>query len=87
MSNVIAFLEMIGQNANLRHASRDQMEQALATAQIAPDMQAAILEHDQEQLQALVGASNTCCLLIPGQVSCLLIPSINDEDEQYELRA
>lgn len=87
MSNVIDFLEMIGQNANLRHATRAQMETALVHAQIAADMQTAILEHDQEQLQVLVGASNTCCLLIPGQVSCLLIPSINDEDEHFEQRA
>jgi len=72
MSNVIDFLEMIGQDARLRHASQDEMKFALANMQMDSDLQAAILAKDQQQLEALIGASNVCCVVFPG---------MNDEDE------
>ena len=81
MSNVIDFLEMIGQNAQLRHASRDAMEVAMANSQIAPELQAAILSKDQQQLEAVLGASNVCCMLIPATVCCMLIPGMSEEME------
>lgn len=82
MSNVIDFLEMIGQDSKLRHASRDVMETAMANSQIAPELQAAILSKDQQQLEAVLGASNVCCMLIPATVCCMLIPAMSDELEQ-----
>lgn len=88
MSSVMDFLEMIGRDVQLRHASRAEMTAAMAHLQIETEIQAAILAQNQEQLEALVGTKNVCCLWIPGQVSCLLIPGINDEDEPHqELRA
>ena len=36
MSNVIDFLERLGKDAHLRHASDAQLEQALISAQIDP---------------------------------------------------
>lgn len=64
MSNVIDFLESLGQDAKLRHASRDEMERALLNAQIEPELRAAILDSDQTRLEALLGAqANVCCMI------------------------
>jgi len=64
MSNVIDFLESLGQDAKLRHASRDEMERALLNAQIEPELRAAILDADQARLEALLGAqANVCCMI------------------------
>ncbi|HEV2681182.1 MAG TPA: hypothetical protein VGV14_11830 [Rhodanobacter sp.] len=86
MSNVIDFLEMIGQDARLRHASQDEMKLALANVQMDSDLQAAILAKDQPQLEALLGASNTCCVVFPCIVSCMQFVSMNDEDEIHRER-
>ena len=63
MSNVIAFLEKMGQDAQLRHASRSDVELALAGAQIDSELQAAILAKDQQKLEALLGSPNVCCMI------------------------
>lgn len=81
MSNVIDFLEMIGQDANLRHGSRNDMVAAMAKMQIASELQEAILSKDQQQLEAALGASNVCCMMIPATVCCMMIPGVNDETE------
>jgi len=61
MSNIIDLLERMGQDARLRHASQDEVELALAGAQIDPELQAAILGKDHQWLELLLGASNVCC--------------------------
>ncbi|TAM59037.1 MAG: hypothetical protein EPN49_11705 [Rhodanobacter sp.] len=61
MSNVIGFLERMGQDAQLRHASQNDVEQALTRAQIDPELQVAILAKDQRRIEALLGVSNVCC--------------------------
>lgn len=86
MSNVIDFLEMIGQDARLRHASRDEIKLALAGMQVDSDLQAAILDKDQPQLEALIGAGNVCCMQFPGIVSCMQFAGMNDEDEIHRER-
>jgi hypothetical protein len=64
MSEVIEFLEQLGKDANLRHASQAEIGQALARTQIDPSVQAAILNEDQRQLEALLGAdTNVCCMI------------------------
>jgi len=65
MSNVIAFLERMGRDAQLRHASQNEVELALAHAQIDPELQAAIFAKDQQQLETLLGSSIVCCLIQP----------------------
>jgi len=76
MSNVIDFLESLGQDAKLRHASRDEMERALLNAQIDPELRAAILDADQARLEALLGArANVCCMIHAPE---------DDEDEPAE---
>src|SRR5882757_4690768 len=68
MSNVISFLESVGQDAALRHATKEELELALNKAQIDPALQTAILEKDQRQIEALLGAaSNVCCGVFPGK--------------------
>ncbi|MBB6188618.1 hypothetical protein [Rhodanobacter sp. MP7CTX1] len=63
MSNVIAFLERMGQDAQLRHASQNDVRLALAREQIDPELQAAILAKDQQRLETLLGSSNVCCMI------------------------
>lgn len=73
MSKVIAFLERMGQDAQLRHAPQNDMGLALMRAQIDPELQAAILGKDQAQIEALLQTkTNVCCGLFPGK---------DDEDE------
>jgi len=84
MSNVIDFLEMIGQDASLRHASRGDMAAAMDSMQIAPELQAAILSKDPQQLEAALGASNVCCMLLPATVCCMLLPGMNDDTEFHQ---
>jgi hypothetical protein len=86
MSNVVDFLEMIGQDARLRHASQDEMKLVLANVQMDSDLRSAILAKDQPQLEALLGASNTCCVVFPRTVSCIQLASMNDEDEIHRER-
>jgi len=86
MSNVIDFLEMIGQDARLRHASQDEMRLTLASMRIDSDLQTAVLAKDKQQLEALIGASNVCCMQFPGIVSCMQFAGMNDEDEIHHER-
>ncbi|HEY8682013.1 MAG TPA: hypothetical protein VIM06_02490 [Rhodanobacter sp.] len=65
MSNVIDFLEKIGGNAKLRHASQGEVELALASEQIGPELSAAILAKDGQQIEKLLGQTPYCCLLFP----------------------
>jgi len=81
MSNIIEFLETIGQNASLRYASTREMQHMLADSQMDQDVREAVLAKDQQRLSELLRAKNTCCMLMPGRVSCLLMSGMNDEDE------
>ena len=75
MSNVIDFLERLGCDAQLRHVSREELEEALALAGIDPLLRAAIVGADQSSLEALLGAdTNVCCL----------INKPDDEEEEEE---
>ena len=67
MSNVIDFLERMGQDARLRGASLNELEISLRQAQLDPEISASILTGDQRLLESLLGASNVCCALMPGR--------------------
>jgi hypothetical protein len=82
MSNVIGFLEKVGQDARLRHASRDEVELALAAEQMSPELQIAILAKDQPRLETLLGRSHFCCVMFPvkeGEEESEESPSRDDE--------
>lgn len=86
MSNVIDFLEMIGQDARLRHAPCDEMKLTLASMQIDPDLRVAALAKDKRQLEALIVTGNVYCMQFPGIVSCMQFAGMDDEDEIHRER-
>ena len=47
MSNVVGFLERMGQDAQLRYASGSELERALIEAQIDTPLRAAIMDEDE----------------------------------------
>jgi hypothetical protein len=67
MFDVIDFLERMGQDAQLRHASQDEVELALTSAEIDPELRVAILARDEPGLQALLGQAPFCCLIHPAK--------------------
>lgn len=77
MSNVIDFLERMGQDARLRHASQNEVELALVSEQVDLDLQAAILAKNSSHLGALLGQGVFCCMQEPGKED-------DDEDDDTE---
>ncbi|MGC1550886.1 MAG: hypothetical protein WA777_20375 [Rhodanobacter sp.] len=75
MSDVIDFLERMGQDAQLRHASRDDVELAMADVQIEPALREAILAKNSAQLQTMLGEDP------PPPIQ---MPSEEEEDETEE---
>lgn len=67
MSNVIDFMERMGQDARLRHASLGDVELALVQAQVDPEIRAAILAKDQQRLEELLEGRNVCLALCPAE--------------------
>jgi hypothetical protein len=64
VSNVIDFLERLGQDADLSRASEEMLEEALRNAGIDPALRAALLGEDRRAVEALLGVqSNVCCLV------------------------
>lgn len=82
MTDVIDFLERMGQDAQLRHASQDEVERALTSAEMAPALQAAILARDLAQLESLLGQAPVCVCLFPGKEE----EEEGDEDEETPSR-
>lgn len=76
MSNVVSFLESLGQDSDLRHVDSAELEKALIAAGINSAIRAAILDNDQPRLEALLAcSSNVCCGIFPGK---------EDEEEEEE---
>ena len=65
MTDVIDFLERLGQDATLRRAP---LESALKGAELSPAVREALANRDQGALEALLGSRNVCCMIhIPTQ--------------------
>jgi hypothetical protein len=77
MSNIIDFLERMGRDAQLRHASQNEVELALASEQVDLELQAAILAKNPSQLGVLLGQGVFCCMQEPGKED-------EDEDDDTE---
>lgn len=75
MSNVIDFLENMGRDARLRHASPSDVQLALDREQIQPELRGAILAGDQARLEALLGQQILYCMQFPAR---------EDEEEETE---
>jgi Mg2+ and Co2+ transporter CorA len=68
MSNVISFLESVGQDAALRHATKEELELAMNRAKIDPATQSAILNKDQRVLAERLGGNTiVCSMVLPGK--------------------
>jgi hypothetical protein len=79
VSNVIDFLQRLGQDADLRHAPRAALELALGEAGIDPALREALLGADQRKLESLLGAdTNVCAMIAPGKKE-------EDEEEDDDL--
>lgn len=74
MSNVINFLERMGQDAGLCHLSGAELDMALDDAGLAPAIETAIRNQDAGQLEALMGQVPLCAAFFPGE----------DEEEREE---
>jgi hypothetical protein len=70
MSNFMKFLEQMGQDAQLRYATSEELEKALLRAQIEPAVRAAVLAGDRRELEMLLGATPNifCAVLVPEDV-------------------
>lgn len=64
MSNVVDFLQRAGEDSQLRYAGCNGLEQALAQANIAPALRAALLNEDSTGLAALLGSRLDMCGII-----------------------
>ena len=67
MFDVIGFLERVGQDAQWRHASLDEVGLALSDAEVDPELRVAILARDGRELQVLLGQTPYCCLINPAE--------------------
>lgn len=63
MSNVIDFLERLGQDSSLRYAAGAVLERAARDGQMSPEMWAALKAGDRSVIESVLGAnSNVCCM-------------------------
>ena len=68
MSNIISFLERVGQDAELRCAGKTGMAAALTAAQVDAEAFSAILNGDRDHLEQLLDArSNLVCAVFPAK--------------------
>ncbi len=66
VSNVIGFIENVGRNAALRHASRAQLLQAMRDEDLSPTQRETLLGADVSALDSLIGIRDTMyCALFP----------------------
>ncbi len=84
MSDVIDFLERIGQDAELRHTSGEMLEEALRSAGIDPALRAALLGQDSRALEALLGVESTVCCLIWKEDEQEEEPEEQEDEEEQE---
>jgi hypothetical protein len=76
MSNVIGFLEAMGQDAGLRHASRGMLYDAMNEQSVDIGARWAILSGDDKQIETLLDAPRIAC--------CVFAPGKNPDDESEE---
>jgi len=75
MSDIIEFLERMGEDARLRDTSAAELELALAGARLEPAHEAAVLARDAAGLQALLGL---------GALMAVQLPAEEEEEQEDE---
>jgi hypothetical protein len=78
MSDVIDFIERLGQDSTLRDASHQMLDRVLSEAQVSPEMRIALARGDQRLLESLLGATTNVC--------CLVNAPLGEEDEDVKPR-
>lgn len=76
MSELMRMIEKLGTDSELRHAQRPQLDLALREEPVEALFKSAIAEHDVQSLRDLLGARSI--------VSCLVLPSKQDEDDSEQ---
>lgn len=74
MSDVIDFLERVGEDAQLKHAAHVDLELAMTDARIASELRSAVLAQASSRLEALLGCEPLLCMQFPG----------NEDEEESE---
>ena len=74
MSDVIDFIERLGQDSALRYASRQVVDRVLSETQLTPAMRIALVNADQRMLESLLGADTNVC--------CVVNAPLGDEDDE-----
>lgn len=68
MSNIVKFLEKVGQDCDLRAAKTHAWQAALDQQVLSPELRQALLNRDQSALTTLLGArSNVVCAVFPAR--------------------
>ena len=67
MFDVIDFLESVGQDAQLRYASSEDVAAVLAGRPIDAKLRDVILAKDAQALGAMLGKEPYCCYIDPGK--------------------
>lgn len=80
MTDVLDFLERLGQDAQLRHGSQDDLELALSNTGLASELQSAILAKDPARLGTLLGQVPQCNVFFPSKED----EEQDDESEETE---
>lgn len=75
MSDLIAFLESVGQDADLRYASAEELGESMEHARIEPGLQSAVLAGDIERIRDDVGGR---------VVSAIMFPAEEEEEEEED---
>lgn len=83
MVNVLEFLERVGRDSRLRHASSAELTAAM-TPEIDPELKTALLTRDTAALERLLGArTNVVCGMAPAEDDA---PE-KDKDDDEEVRS
>lgn len=78
MQNVIEFLEKVGRDPSLSHATAETLQLALDDAGVDKELGKAIVAGDQSLLASLLGQAPLCAMFMPGE------EDDESEDEQEE---
>jgi hypothetical protein len=83
VSEVIEFLERLGCDARLRHATDEEVEQEMALAGIEDPARATILWGDRSSLESLLGAkANVFCGVVAPEEPDEKEPDEQEDDER-----
>ena len=81
MSNVLEFLERVGQDWQLRHADPAALRYAMQQAGIDESLHPALLTRDARRLEALLNLTgNVCCAVHPAHEEA----ADDDEDDDFD---